>query len=58
MLAFCGTQTHSKDATLRVYLAGLPSALQTSLQRAKSDTQSPADSLRLEKLQLEQAIKI
>ncbi len=41
----------------RVYLAGLSSALQTSLQRAKSGAQSPADSLRLEKLGFEQQIE-
>ncbi len=41
----------------RVYLAGFSSELQTSLQRAKSGVQSPADSLRLEKLQLEQQIE-
>ena len=41
----------------RVYLAGPSSALQTSLQRIKSGSQSPADSLRLEKLQLEQVIE-
>ncbi len=41
----------------RVYLAGLSSALQTSLQRTKSGAQSPADSLRLEKLGLEQQIE-
>jgi len=41
----------------RVYLAGFSSELQTSLQRAKSGAQSPADSLRFEKLRLEQAIE-
>ncbi|MCH7674070.1 caspase family protein [candidate division KSB1 bacterium] len=41
----------------RVYLAGLSSEFQTSLQRLKSGTQSPADSLRLEKLGLGQAIE-
>jgi len=41
----------------RVYLAGFSSELQTSLQRAKSGAQSPADSLRLEKLGLEQQIE-
>ena len=40
----------SKNETLRVYLAGLSSELQTSLQPAKSGAQSPADSLRLAKL--------
>ena len=40
----------------RVYLAGLSSELQTSLQRAKSGAQAPADSLRLEKLALEQQV--
>lgn len=41
----------------RVYLAGLSSELQTSLQHAKSGTQAPADSLRLEKLALEQQVE-
>ncbi|MCH8954691.1 caspase family protein [candidate division KSB1 bacterium] len=41
----------------RVYLAGLSSEFQTSLQRLKSGTHSPADSLRLEKLGLGQAIE-
>ena len=41
----------------RVYLAAFSPELQTTLERAKSGTQSPADSLRLEKLQLEQVIE-
>ena len=40
----------------RVYLAGLSSELQTSLQRENAGAQAPADSMRLEKLALEQQV--